>query len=192
MKNLPRSSSACCVPATRAKDCLATALAAFLASWPVAAQPVFIAPAATALPTGASVVSGLATLQQTGANLTINQSSQNLVTNWESFNIGRDASVRFVQPNASSVALNRVQSADPSAIHGSLSANGQVFLLNPAGVIFGATARVDVGGLVASSLGLSDAGFLAGRNDFEKTAGAGTAWVVLVLERNIELLELRG
>ncbi len=155
-------------------------LATLLSVAPVQAQilPSVTIPAPTTLPTGASVVSGVASLQQTGANLTITQSSQQLITNWQTFNIGSDASVRFVQPSASSVALNRVQSADPSAIYGSLSSNGQVFLLNPAGVIFGSSARVDVGGLVASSLELSDAGFLAGRHAFEKTGGAAGAWVV--------------
>ncbi|MCS6242328.1 MAG: filamentous hemagglutinin N-terminal domain-containing protein [Opitutus sp.] len=180
MKHISCLTSTGCGPIKLLGDCLAVVLATLLSVAPVQGQilPIVLAPAPTALPTGANVVSGVASLQQSGANLTITQSSQQLITNWQTFNIGSDASVRFVQPSASSVALNRVQSSDPSAIYGSLSSNGQVFLLNPAGVIFGASARVDVGGLVASSLALSDAGFLAGRHAFEKNAGAAAAWVV--------------
>ena len=130
-------------------------------------------PAATALPTGAQVVAGAATLQQAGAQLTVQQASDKLITNWQSFNIGANATVRFVQPGAASVALNRVLSNDPSAIYGTLQSNGQVFLVNPSGVLFGASARVDVGGLVASSLQLADADFLAGRYRFGGPATSG-------------------
>ena len=89
-----------------------------------------------------------------------------------SFNIGRNNAVQFVQPNSRSVALNRVLGADPSVILGRLNANGQVFLINPNGVLFGRGAQVNVGGLIASTLNLSDADLMAGHYAFTGTSRA--------------------
>src|SRR5487761_2627960 len=110
-----------------------------------------------AAPMGGVVSAGSASIAGGAGNTTINQSSQNVAINWQSFSIGQGEAVRFVQPNSSSVALNRVLGSDPSNIMGSLSANGKVFLLNPNGVLFGQGAQVNVGGLVASTLNISDA-----------------------------------
>ncbi len=123
-------------------------------------------PAAPPLAAGAASVS-------TGANtLTVNQSSQNVVINWQSFSIGTGQAVQFNQPNSSSVALNRVTGPDPSSILGRLSANGKVFLVNPNGILFGPDAQVNVGGLVASTLNISDADFMSGRYSFSGPSGA--------------------
>ena len=104
-------------------------------------------------------------IDQTVANTTtVNQSTQNLAINWSSFDIASTETVNFIQPNASSIALNRVLGQNPTSILGSLNANGQVFVLNPNGVLFGTTAQVNVGGLVASTLSLSDTDFMAGNN----------------------------
>jgi filamentous hemagglutinin family protein len=89
--------------------------------------------------------------------------SQQAILNWGSFSIGQGAAVYFQQPNASSQVLNRVTGGDPSAILGSLGSNGKVWLLNPNGVLFGTTARVDVAGMVASTLRISDLDWTAGR-----------------------------
>jgi filamentous hemagglutinin family protein len=124
------------------------------------------------LPTGGSVSSGSANIAAGSNSVTVNQSSQNVAINWQSFSIGKDNNVVFVQPNSTSVALNRVIGADPSVILGSLSANGQVFLVNPNGILFGKGANVNVGGLVASTLDLSDADFMAGRYAFSGAGGA--------------------
>jgi filamentous hemagglutinin family protein len=72
-----------------------------------------------------------------------------MAATWNTFNIGVNATVNFAQPSASSVALNRVTSGDPSQIMGQLNANGQVYLINPSGILFGAGSSVNVGGLVA-------------------------------------------
>jgi len=125
-----------------------------------------------ALPQGVQVVSGQAQVTTSGAAMTVNQATAQAILNWNSFNIGSQASVRFNQPSASAVALNRVVGTDPSRIYGQLSSNGKVFLINSNGVLFGAGAQVNVGGLVASTLGLSDQDFLAGQYQFAQTGKA--------------------
>jgi len=121
---------------------------------------------AHALPTGGAVSAGSATISGSAGAMTINQSSQNAAINWQSFNIGQAEAVRFVQPNSSSVALNRVTGPDPSSILGSMSANGKVFLVNPNGILFAPGAQVNVAGLVASTRNISDGDFMAGNYRF--------------------------
>lgn len=128
---------------------------------------------AYALPAGGVVAAGGASITSNGSTTTINQSTANAVINWQSFGIAAGQSVQFVQPGSTSVALNRVLGADSSNIMGSLSANGRVFLLNPNGVLFGSGASVNVGGLVASTMSLSDARFMAGDYTFTD-AGSGS------------------
>ncbi|MBD0687626.1 hypothetical protein CGA22_24275 [Pseudomonas sp. PSB18] len=121
---------------------------------------------AWASPVGGTVSAGVGNIVQNGSNTTITQGSQNLAINWASFGIAAGESVSFIQPNASAIALNRVLGSDASYINGSLSANGQVWILNPNGVLFGNGASVNVGGLVASTLSLGDAEFMAGKARF--------------------------
>ncbi len=116
-----------------------------------------------ALPEGGQIVGGAAngTINQpTPQDLTINQNNNNLIINWQGFNIGGSESVQFFQPGIDSVALNRVVGADPSRIAGRLTANGQVFISNPSGVIFLPGSQVDVHGLLATTLSISDQDFL--------------------------------
>lgn len=127
---------------------------------------------AVAAPSGGVVSAGSGTISQSGSTTTINQSTQNLAINWQNFNIGANEAVTFNQPNAGAIALNRVTGQDPSQILGSLSANGQVFVLNPNGVLFGQGAQVNVGGLVATTLGLSDADLMAGNTTFSGSGGS--------------------
>jgi filamentous hemagglutinin family protein len=88
------------------------------------------------------------------------QHSRRLVLDidWNSFSIGAKNSVSFTRPSAISTALNRVTGAQTLAIHGKMIANDRVFLFNPNGVVFGAGPQVNVGSLVASTLGLSNSG----------------------------------
>src|SRR5512133_4256573 len=127
---------------------------------------------AFALPTGGQVSAGAGSIGQSGSAMTIRQSSEKLAINWQSFGIGANETVNFSQPSAGAIALNRVLGSDPSAIYGKLNANGQVFLLNPNGVLFGKSAQVNVGGLVASTLNVSDADFMAKNFRFTGTAGS--------------------
>ena len=131
-------------------------------------------PAPTALPSGAQVMAGQAAVAQSGSRMDITQASQSAILNWQTFNIGSQASVNFKQPNASATALNRVLSSDASQIYGSLTANGRVFLINPSGVIFGSGSSVNVGGLVASTMNISDDDFLAGNYSFHRGNSVGS------------------
>ncbi len=108
-------------------------------------------------PEGGSVAQGLATIETSGTRTTIQQQSRTATLDWRRFNIGAGESVVFHQPGREAVALNRIADSQPSRILGSLSANGQVFLVNPNGVIFGSSAQVNVGGLVASTLATGSA-----------------------------------
>jgi filamentous hemagglutinin family protein len=133
-------------------------------------------PFALAAPSGGEVTAGNGSISQSGGAVTIDQSSSRLAINWQRFEIGTDESVTFNQPSAQAIALNRILGQDPSVILGRLSANGQVFLLNPNGVLFGGGAQVDVGGIVASTLSLSNEDFLVGRYTFAGS-DAGSAVV---------------
>jgi filamentous hemagglutinin family protein len=129
---------------------------------------------AHAAPAGGTVVAGQGTINQTGDTTTVRQQSQNLSLDWQSFNIARSETVQFLQPSSTAVAVNRVIGSDPSHIYGHLSANGQVFLLNPNGVLFGRTAQVNVGSLVASTLNLTDSDILTGHYTFQSAnSGSG-------------------
>ena len=124
-------------------------------------------------PTNPTVVHGTASFQQAGNILNVTN-SHNAIINWGSFSIGVNELTRFIQPSALSAVLNRVTGQDPSAILGALQSNGKVFLLNPNGIVFGAGSQINVGGLVASTLNLSNADFLAGRMNFTDGTGAGS------------------
>ncbi|MGB0129169.1 MAG: filamentous hemagglutinin N-terminal domain-containing protein, partial [Rhodocyclaceae bacterium] len=135
-----------------------------------------VSPAALALPLGESVVSGSVAVSRPDAqNMVVRQGSSKAIVNWQGFSIGGGENVAFRQPGASSVILNRVVGGSPSDILGRITANGQVFLVNPNGVFFAPGASADVGSLVASTLNIADADFLAGRYRF---AGSGTPGTV--------------
>ena len=103
------------------------------------------------------VTSGSASLAESGSRMNITQTSSTATLNWQNFDIAAGHTVNFIQPSANSVALNQIFEANPSQIFGTLTANGQVYLLNPNGLIFGPNSVVNVGSLVASSLAISQA-----------------------------------
>ena len=131
-------------------------------------------PAPNQLPTGGAVAAGSATINTAGSTMNINQASNRVAINWNGFDIGSNATVNFVQPSASAVALNRVNSANPSQIYGNLNANGQVFLLNSAGIYFAPGANVNVGGIVATTHQMGDADFMNGSNTFSRNGATGS------------------
>lgn len=131
--------------------------------------------APSALPTQGQVVAGQASITESGTHQIISQTTDKVAINWQTFNIGEDSKVTFVQPGASSIALNRVLTNDASQIYGALEANGQVFLINSNGVLFGKGAQVNVGGIVASTRDIDNENFIAGNY---KLSGKNTGQVV--------------
>lgn len=120
-------------------------------------------------PVGGEVTAGSATITQTPGNTQINQTSQQAIINWHSFNIAPGEKTQFVQPNADAIVLNRIDpNQGASQIFGQLTANGRVILVNQAGLFFASGAHVDVGSLIASTSDISDQNFLAGKYIFDK------------------------
>ena len=132
---------------------------------------------AYAMPTGGEVKSGAATVSTDAAQMNVNQSTDKVAIDWQSFDIAKGETVNFNQPGQSSIALNRVVGSDAkaSSIQGSLNANGRVFLINQNGVLFAKGAQVNVGGLVASTKDISVKDFMAGQYNF---AGASDKAVI--------------
>jgi filamentous hemagglutinin family protein len=124
-----------------------------------------------ASPQGGDVVAGNVTIEYDATSTVISQTTDQSIINWQSFSIGQQEYVQFIQPSSSSISLNRVVGGDPSSILGRLDANGHVFLVNPNGIYFGPNARVDVSGIVASVLDLRNEDFLSGNYVFTRGSG---------------------
>lgn len=129
--------------------------------------------AAFAAPSNPTVVNGQVTFSQNGNVFSITN-SPNAIINWGSFSIAQGELVRFIQQNSNSAVLNRITGQDPSRIMGALQSNGRVYLINPNGILFGAGAQVNVNGLIASTLDIANADFLAGKNKFFAGPTAGS------------------
>lgn len=123
-------------------------------------------------PIGGSVVEGTAGISHAGSVTNIDQSTNKAIINWQGFSIGVSETVNFNQPSSSAVTLNRVIGNETSVISGALNANGQVFIVNSAGVLFTKGAQINVGGLVASTLDISNANFMSGKYFFSGTSPA--------------------
>src|SRR5438132_12131955 len=113
-------------------------------------------------PKGESVVAGQAGFTRAGSSLKITTSDRAII-NWQDFSIQNGETTQFSQPSSSSVTLNRVVSGNPSAIFGDLRANGQIYLINPNGILIGESGRIDTGGFLASTLDVSNQEFLSGK-----------------------------
>lgn len=159
-------------------------LAAMLALIPLSAHALD----STALPTGYQSVSGNHQFQQSPGMLNVTTSATKSIVNYDTFNIGRDARVNFNLPSSGSSILNRVVGGNMSEIYGTMASNGRVFLVNPAGIFFGNGANVSVNGLVASTLSISDAKFLAGQYQFSRTAGSTPGHIQVESGANINVL----
>lgn len=121
-------------------------------------------------PSGGVVTNGSASFDQQGSTLNITNSPGTII-DWQKFSIESNETTRFVQQSVDSSVLNRVVGQDPSKILGTLQSNGRVFIINPNGILFGQNSIVDVNGLVASSLNMSNSDFLAQQLNF---SGDGT------------------
>ncbi|MBL8288126.1 MAG: filamentous hemagglutinin N-terminal domain-containing protein [Rubrivivax sp.] len=145
--------------------------AALLAAGLCTQAPVFAAPE------GGTVRAGSASITAGGAQTRIDQASARAIIDWRSFSVGAAENVLFVQPTAQSATLNRVTGSQLSQILGRIDANGQVFLVNPNGIVFGRGAQVNVGALVASTANIGNADFMAARLAFGQAGQAGAAVV---------------
>ncbi|CAA9405193.1 MAG: hypothetical protein AVDCRST_MAG51-1102, partial [uncultured Ramlibacter sp.] len=130
----------------------------------------FTVPAAQAQPAGATAIHGSAVLSQQGNKLVVTTQNgagtSHSAINWQSFNVPGGTTTHFAQPGATSTSINRVVGPDPSSIFGTLSSNGRLVLVNPAGIAVGAGAVVDTAGFTASTLRMTDADALSGRLRF--------------------------
>jgi filamentous hemagglutinin family protein len=124
-------------------------------------------------PTGGQVASGSAAISTVPGTVTINQASNIAIINWQTFSIGAGELTQFVQPGASSAALNRVLGGGISSINGTLSANGQVMLINGNGIVVGPGGAVNAYGFVASTRDITDSDFLSGTFHFTGNSNAG-------------------
>jgi len=120
------------------------------------------------------IVSGNVSVSQSTGSTVINQSTQKGIISWNSFNINANEKTQFIQPNSRAITLNRISSQQgASQIFGSLSANGQIILVNGAGIYFGPTASVNVGGIIATTSDISNSNFLNGKMVFDKPSTQG-------------------
>ena len=119
-------------------------------------------------PVGGVVQSGAATItsSQNGQSTTIVQTTPKTSINWNQFSIDQGSRVTFIQPNAASIALNRVTGNMPSQISGQLLANGQVWILNPNGVLINRTGEINTASFLATTNALSDQNFQSGNYQF--------------------------
>ncbi len=116
------------------------------------------------------VTSGNVTVTQSPNVTQVEQTSQQAIIEWNSFNINGNEATHFVQP-AGGIALNRINpNMGPSQIFGTLTATGKIILVNQAGIFFGPGARVDVGGIIASTADMSNENFLAGKYIFDRAS----------------------
>ncbi|MEZ0297356.1 MAG: choice-of-anchor Q domain-containing protein [Candidatus Methylacidiphilales bacterium] len=124
-------------------------------------------------PGGGTVVGGSATISSGPGQVTVNQTSNRAVVNWNSFTINKGETTTFVQPGSKSAVLNRVTGGTASQIDGSLKANGQVYLVNRNGVVIGKTGRVNTAGFTASTHDVANSEFMAGGDmTFRGSSGA--------------------
>ncbi|OIP12580.1 MAG: hypothetical protein AUK53_07400, partial [Betaproteobacteria bacterium CG2_30_59_46] len=137
----------------------------------VLAVAACFAQAAQANPTAPTVANGSATFATVGSTLSVTN-TPGAIINWQQFNIGQGEITQFIQQSAQSTVLNRVLGQDPSQILGTLQSNGRVFLVNPSGVLFGQGSVINVNGLAASTLNISDSDFLLNRLNFIGNNGA--------------------
>jgi filamentous hemagglutinin family protein len=136
-------------------------------------------PVALAGPTGGQVVAGNGSIQRPNADTTlVQQQTRSMAIDWSGFDVAGHEVVKFQQPSSSAAVLNRVLNELPSQIHGRIEANGQVFIMNPNGVVFGPGSRVEVGALFASSLDIDVQDFMNGHYQFAAPEGATPGVVV--------------
>lgn len=124
-----------------------------------------------ALPQNGTVAAGASTITQPDTNtMHINQTTDKSIINWQGYSINTNEKVQYFQPGSGSISLNRVTGLDPSYIYGQLSANGQVWVINPNGLLIGNGASINVGSFLGSNLNINDNDFMNGNYKFRQEA----------------------
>lgn len=123
-----------------------------------------------AAPTGFDLKQGAATLIQNN----IVKSGKQAIIHWDTFSIDSHEIMHFMQQDSHSKVLNRVMGKEMSHILGTLKSNGQIFLINPQGILIGPNGRIETAGFVGSTLDISDADFIKGQKLFFHNPGPGT------------------
>lgn len=149
-------------------DCFPRCLFKLTAVASIILANTFILTSLYANPQGGSVVGGQANISSPQANtVVVTQSSERAAIDWQTFNIATHEKVNVQQPSTHSILLNRVNPQNgASDIFGSLTANGQIWIINPAGILFGPTAHINVGGLLATTADISNHDFMNGNYHF--------------------------
>ncbi|WP_156887826.1 filamentous hemagglutinin N-terminal domain-containing protein, partial [Marinospirillum minutulum] len=151
-----------------------TALAVALAMLAMGSSQLYAAG-----PTGGAVVGGTGTITNPDANNTkIEQTSDRLAIEWASFNVSKDHTVQFAQPNSNAWVLNQINDTNPSLIEGNINANGRVILVNSNGLHFTSTAQVNVASLIASGHQLNTTDFMAKNSQLTANQTTGNGDVV--------------
>ena len=124
------------------------------------------------------VVNGNITVTPLGGGTTQNiTASDGAIGFFSDFDIAAGHVVNCVQPSANANALLIVFSGDGTQILGQFDATGNIYLIDPTGILFGANSQVNVNQLVASSLDISNEDFLAGQYEF--FAGGGDVGAIV-------------
>ncbi len=142
-----------------------------LRKWLTCLGTMILVSSTYANPVGGTVSNGSAAITAPDTNtVVITQTSDKAILNWESFNIGEQETTRFVQPSTSAIALNRINPQQgASEIFGQLQANGRIILINQAGIHFGPNSTVNVAGIIASTVDMTDSNFMAGQYNFDQS-----------------------
>jgi filamentous hemagglutinin family protein len=132
-----------------------------------------------ALPQGGNVTGGSASISTPDpSTMNITQTTNKAIINWQGFSIDVNELVKFIQPGSSAVALNRVVGVDPSSILGQLVANGNIFLVNPNGIVFGPNSTVDTAGLLATTLNIKDSDFMSDNYSFFQDQDKALSYII--------------
>jgi filamentous hemagglutinin family protein len=142
----------------------------------VSAEPTF-----NALPNGIHDTVGISSVNVTGSTMNVNADASRSIANWQTFNVGSNATVNFNLPSSSSAILNRVTGGSVSEIFGKVNSNGQVFITNPSGILFGSSSQVNVGSLTASTLNINDQDFSNSKYIFSTSPASLTGGAVINL-----------
>ncbi|MBT3579508.1 MAG: filamentous hemagglutinin N-terminal domain-containing protein, partial [Waddliaceae bacterium] len=117
-------------------------------------------------------------IAQVGTTMTIDQSVDKAIIDWQDYSIAADELVQYIQPNADAIALNKISGANPSEIMGDITANGQIFIMNPNGILFGPNSHVNTAGLLATTLNITDEDFLEGNYEFSQDQYKELAYII--------------